>query len=688
MAKSDQPGSKRAGRKKGSKTKRTTAGTARRTGNFAAPSRRKAVPPDPTLAQVLEQQKAASEILQAIASAPGDLDSVLQAVALNAARLCEADDAQIYRLQENKLQLAASQGLASAPKEASLDRGWVTGRSIIDRQTIHVPDLAAESEEEYPIAKAMQREHGHYTTLATPLLTASSALGAILIRRWDVNPFTDAQIGLLETFASQAVVAIENARIVSELETRNKELDDALEQQNAMAELLRAISSANGELKPVFETLLRNAIRLCEAEFGLLFLKEGDEFTAIAMLGLTEAFRKHMEGRRYRFGRGTATGRAVLAGKPVQIVDLKAETGSEDAEARNSTVELGGGRTIFSVPMMQDSRAIGAITIYRREVRPFAEKQIELVSSFANHAVIAVENARLLNDLQDSLRQQTATADVLKTISSTAFDLDAVLSTLLQSALELCGAFAGSFLVREGDAFVDVIQIGWPEEFSEFVRGRSSRPGTGSVGQRVALTGEIVHAHDVLNDPDYEYKDAQKLGGYRTVLGAPLIRDGEVIGILMLARDEVRPFADNEIRLVQTFCDQAVIAFQNSRLLQELQDRNDDLSEALDQQTATAEILRAISTSPTDTQPVFDAIARHAARLCRGQYCNVFRFDGELLHFVAHHGSDQKKKDIIAQAFPDRPGMGTAAQRTILKRAVVQIPAIASDPDYRRIDVS
>ena len=279
-------------------------------------------------------------------------------------------------------------------------------------------------------------------------MSASSALGAILIRRWDVNPFTEEQIGLLETFASQAVIAIENARIVAELETRNRELDDALEQQNAMAELLRAISGANGELKPVFETLLRNAIRLCEAEFGLLFLKEGDDYSVGAMFGVTDEFRAHMEGQRHSFGQGTATGRAVLAGKPVQIVDLKAETDPEDVGVRKTTVEIGGGRTIFSVPMMQDSQAIGAITIYRREVRPFADKQIELVSSFGNHAVIAIQNARLLSDLRDSLLQQTATADVLKTISSTAFDLDAVFRVLLRSALDLCDAFAGHFLVR------------------------------------------------------------------------------------------------------------------------------------------------------------------------------------------------------------------------------------------------
>lgn len=690
MAKSDQPGSKRAGNRKGSKPKRTTAGTARRTGKPAAPSRRAAVSPEPTLAQVLEQQKATGEILRAIADAPADLESVLQAVALNAARLCDADDAQIYRLQADKLQLAASQGLASAPAEATVNRGWVTGRSIVDRKTIHVHDLAAESEEEYPIAKAMQREHGHHTTLATPLLAPSGALGAILIRRWDVNPFTDAQIDLLETFASQAVIAIENARIVSELETRNQELDDALEQQKAMAELLRVIGSANGELKPVFETLLRNAIRLCEAEFGLLFLKEGDDYSVGAMFGVTDEFRRHMEAGNHRLGRGTATGRAVAAGKSVQIVDLKAETDPEDVEVRKRTVEIGGGRTIFSVPMMQDSQAIGAITIYRREVRPFDEKQIELVSSFASHAVIAVENARLLRELHDrndelseALDQQTATAEILRAISTSPTNTQPVFDAIARHAARLCrGQFCNVFRF-DGELVHFVAHHGSDQKAEEIIsRAFPDTPGMGSAAQRSILKQAVIQIPDIASDPDYRRIDIADYAKFQSVIGVPMMRGDQPIGTITVMRSEAGAFPDRHVELLRTFAEQGVIAIENVRLFTELNARNSDLAETLEQQKATSEILSVISSSPTDAQPVFDTIVRNAVSLCGCLLANVFRYDGEQLHYLASHNIRPGYREMLDETYPMRPDRTQVSGRTILAGSIVYLEDAFADPDY------
>jgi GAF domain-containing protein len=673
--------------------RKMSSGSARIAGQAARRRKKAASNPEVrhglTLAETFEQQKATDEILRAIARSPTDTESVLQAVALNAARLCDAVDAQIYRIEGDKLQLAVSHGpIPIVIREETISRGWVTGRSIVDRRSVHIHDVAMASDKEFPIARAVWRELGHRTVLATPLLTSAGPIGAILIRRVEAKPFTDAQIRLLETFANQAAIALENARIISELETRNKELDDALEQQKAMAELLKAISSANGELGPVFKTLLHNAIRLCDAKFGVLFLHEDGKFVAAAMQGVGKQFRKYLQSGPHSLGSGTVTGRAVVAGKPVQIVDLKAEDELVDAEIRKATVELAGGRTIFSVPMMRDSELVGAITIYRREVKPFTDKQIQLVSHFADHAVIAMENARLLNDLRSSLLQQTATADVLKAITNTAFDLDAVFRILLQSAIDLCGAFGGHFLILSDGAFVPALQIGMPEKFDAYIRAHPTYPGTQSASGRVAQTGELVHIPDVLADPDYDLKSVQKIGGYRAVVGAPLIHENMVVGILMLARKEAKSFSESEIRLVRTFCDQAVIALQNARLLQELHDRNNEVTEALDQQTATADILKVISTSPTDAQPVFNAIARHAARLCRAQFCFVYRFDGEALHFVAHSGVDEATVALVSRVFPKPPGRGSIAQRAVLSGKIEQIADVNEDPEYERTDVS
>jgi len=413
-------------------------------------------------------------------------------------------------------------------------------------------------------------------------LRQGAALGAILIRRMDVDPFTEDQIRLLEAFADQAVIAIENVRLFTQLETRNAELNEALEQQTATAEVLRVTSSSPGTLEPVFEAVLGNAVRICGAEFGILFRHEAGALHIAASLNVPPAYREYLGSGPLRIGPGTATGRAALTRQAVQIVDLEAETLAEDEGARRATVALGGARTIFSVPMLQEDEIVGAITIYRKEVAPFTERQIELVGNFARQAAIAVENARLLKELRESLQQQTATADVLKAISRATFDLPTVLKTLVEAAARLCEADQGTIAREQNGVFRRVASYGFSERFSEVITTTPVLPERGSATGRALAEGRPVHIPDVQADPEYTFAEAKELGGFRTILAVPMLRAGVAIGVLALTRKAVRPFNDKQIELVATFADQAAIAIENVRLFEAAEARTRELARSLE----------------------------------------------------------------------------------------------------------
>ena len=629
------------------------------------------------LDEALHQQTATSEVLKAISRSTFDLQTVLDTLVKSAAQLCDADSAAIHRPRGDVYPFIASYGHSvefdryMRENPVRLTQGSVLGRAMLERKVVHVADVQADSN--YTLTRAMKL--GHYrTALGVPLMREGTPIGVLMLTRSQVRPFTPRQIELVETFADQAVIAIENARLFDEVQARTRDLSEALEQQTATSEVLKVISSSPGELEPVFDAMLENATRICEATFGHLWLLEGNVFRAVAVQGKQSVVDLLMRNpvADQRDILGTPLGRLAKTKALVHISDFRTDQSFIEKNVRIvPLVELSGARTFVAVPMLKEGELIGAIAMYRQEVRPFTAKQIDLVQNFAAQAVIAIENTRLLSELRESLQQQTATADVLKVISRSTFDLQTVLDTLVESVTRLCAADQSWLFQRNGDYLHWMasygVATGQYPQLREFFIGRDVPQDRGSVVGRAASEGKLVHVPDVLADPEYKWSEAQKIGGYRAALGVPLLRKGNVVGVIFVAKTVPEPFTAKQIELVTTFADQAVIAIENTRLFSELQTRTDDLSESLQQQTATADVLKVLSRSTFDLQTVLDTLAESAARLCEAFDSIIMLRDGELLRVRAHYGP-------IPADFMDFPiGRGWVTGRAFVDRVPIHI---------------
>jgi GAF domain-containing protein len=634
------------------------------------------------VSESLEQQTATADVLKIISQSAFDLQAVLDTLVESAARLCEADKASINRAQGDGYRAVATHGFTPEFRQyvdehpiMPTGRGSIVGRTVLSGKTVQIADATKDLEYQNT---AMIEAGEVRTLLGVPMLRDGSPTGVIVLMRSAVKTFSEKQIELAKIFADQAVIAIENARLLNELRRRTADLSEALEQQTATSDVLRVISSSPGSLEPVFTSILDNATRICGANFGTLFLREGEALRVAAHHGsLTKAWDEQWRvGMLLPPDAELQAFQTLSARQPLQVVDLSQAPSylARNPKAINS-VEIGGIRTMVTVPMLKDGEAIGVITIFRTEIREFTEKQIALVTNFAAQAVIAIENARLLSELRESLDQQTATSEVLSVISSSPGELEPVFNAMLANAVRICDAKFGMLYRYDNEAFDPVALFGVPPAHAEFVRLRGSfqpLPETGL--DRLIRTKDVVRIADDSAEPNAGA--AAKLGGARSRIVVPMLKDNALIGSIVIYRQEVRPFADKQIELLTNFASQAVIAIENTRLLNELR-------QSLEQQTATADVLRVISSSPGDLEPVFRVMLENATRICQATFGVLSLREGAALRVVAMHNAPPAYAELRRRepTWMLTGPMGRIAAQAIATRQCVQVPDLAAYGD-------
>jgi two-component system NtrC family sensor kinase len=637
--------------------------------------------------EALEQQTATAEVLQVINSAPGDLCPVFDAMLERSVRLCEADFGLMQTYDGEAFHSVAHHN--SPPQFIEFLRtpfrpapGMASDRIVRGEDVVTFADIAADAvyAPGSTVASRLVELTGARSHLTVALRKDGVLLGEIVMYRRDVRPFTEKQVALVKNFAAQAVIAMENARLITE--TR-----EALEQQTATAEVLGVINSSPGDLKPVFEALLEKAMRLCGAAYGHLVTFDGEYFEHAAIHGEARAVEWVKTLGPFRPTQGGPLHRLLSGEEICQVADFMETAGFHTGDDRNAQglVEIVGARSVLAVALRQADALLGAIVIYRQEVRLFSDKQIALLQNFAAQAVIAMENARLLTETREALEQQTATAEVLGVINSSPGDLTPVFDAMLEKATRLCAAPFGQLAIYDGEVFRFVAAHG-EREFALNLQREPHPPSDGITWLRILGGETVVHVLDA-RDTDL-YRDGHLRtrqfvdnGGGRSLLSVALRKDDALLGILSIYRQEVRPFSEKEIALLQNFAAQAVIAMENARLLGELRQRTRDLEESLEYQTATADVLQVISRSTFELQPVLDTLVETAARLCNAEMALIARRDGDIYPIAANIGFPPEFEAFL-RSHPQGADRGTVFGRAILERRIVHVPDVASDREY------
>jgi GAF domain-containing protein len=548
------------------------------------------------LTESLRQQTATSEVLEVISSSPGDLAPVFEKMLEKATRICGAEFGMMALLEDGLLRPAARYNVSPALAVARGDRTYspaprsVLAEAIKGKQVVQTADLRTNPAylEGAKSTVELVELGGARTVAVVPMLRDNEVIGTITIYRQAVRLFEDKQIELIRNFAKQAVIAIENARLLKELRQRTDDLAESLQQQTATSEVLKVIASSFSDLKPVFETIGQRAEKLCDAEISVISMVDGELIHLVSVDGITEQGIEAVR-RAYPMRRDgeTLTARAIRSATICHASDVLSDPLYQTKDAARA----GGFRAGLAVPMIREGDVIGAIFVARKRQGFFADAQVQLLKTFADQAVIAIENVRLFNETKEALEQQTATADVLKLISRSTFDLRTVLQTLLESAARFCDADKASIIRERNGIFYSTETYGYSREFIEYIQAIPIKAERGTASGRALLEAQVVHIADVKADPEYALIEGQRLGDYRTVLCVPMLRERVPIGVLVLTRSELRPFNDKQIELVTTFADQAAIAIENVRLFESVEARTRELANSLEDLRTTQDRL-------------------------------------------------------------------------------------------------
>ena len=631
----------------------------------------------------IEHQSATIDVLKAMSATPGDPQPVFDLIARRARDLCNGQGVGLFEFDGELVHLRSRVNPFSTPEAVEAyerlfpmvpTRGSISCRAILDRQTIHVRDMATA-----PGVSAAVRDLGYKSQIVLPLLRDGAAIGAVSLTSLETGGFSDSQVALLQTFAEQAVIAITSAQTYLELQQRTGDLQELLEYQTATSDVLKVISRSTADVQPVLDTVVETAARLCGAYSATIAIREGEVYRYVSSsTAATEPERWAITRQRTVVpGRGSIAARVALEGRVVHIEDIRAIPDVALPETVAS-----GRRTQLGVPLLRNSEPIGIIVLARKRVEPFTDRQIKLVRTFADQAVIAMENARLITETREALEQQTATAEVLGVINSSPGDLAPVFDAILEKAHTLCGVSHGGLVIYDGEHFRAVATRGMSEEYGAVMRS-PFRAAPGGTHEGLLRGERFIHVPDmqVRRGATNPTTRVAIEAGSRTMLAVPLRKDGALLGLISAHRKEVRPFAEKEIALLENFAAQAVIAMENARLLGELQTRTADLEESLEYQTATSDVLNVISGSSFDVQPVFETILETAARLCDADGGWITSREGEA-HRVAATYAQSPEYDAVMRGRLLTADRGSVAGRTALEGRVVHVADVASDPEY------